>query len=410
MDDGSSLSLGLTQASTAPSPTFAPQPVPKNPAIAFLLSLIFPGAGQFYCGKTSRGLWTLAIFFSSLAGTIYLTPQLGRPEGKVFALFWGVCLRISLFLYIFAFLDAFFTAREMTAGTDAFVAESPRVAAILNLLTRGFGYFYLGKRTIGFAVFIGLGLFQQMAMRSMTDKSDAAGGGFFMELVQIGLAVDAYRIAREREKQILATVQLTSRVANNLPTAIPVAFGLLLVAGYFAVTSSAFFLPNYTSINQSTARVSQNEQGTIYDNQEYGVSLAVPRSWTIEHGEPAYLALAIRDDHACSADLRPHAWSFLLGLGSDRGQLDYALSKNKSVTAKILDEQSVVLSGLSARDIRLSVKRERDSVIEHRIIARRGMTLYVLTTDQPAADDATPADPSCTSDLQFIRDHLRLPH
>ena len=25
-------------------------------------------------------------------------------------------------------------------------------------------------------------------------------------------------------------------------------------------------------------------------------------------------------------------------------------------------------------------------------------------------DDATPADPSCTSDLQFIRDHLRLPH
>src|SRR6516164_5329675 len=114
MDDRSSLSPGLTQVSTAPS-TFAPQPVPKNPAIAFLLSLIFPGAGQFYCGKTSRGLWTLAIFFSSLAGTIYLTPQLGRPEGKVFALFWGVCLRISLFLYIFAFLDAFFTAREMTA-------------------------------------------------------------------------------------------------------------------------------------------------------------------------------------------------------------------------------------------------------------------------------------------------------
>ena len=120
---------------------------------------------------------------------------------------------------------------------------------------------------------------------------------------------------------------------------------------------------------------------------------------------------ATRDDHTCTADLRPLSWSFLLGLGSYRGQLDYDLSKNKSVTAKILDEQSVVLSGLSARDIRLSVKRERYySLVEHQTIARRGMTLYVLTTDQPAADDATPADPSCTSDLQFIRDHLRLPH
>src|SRR6516162_8886108 len=42
MDDRSSISLGLTLASNMPSPTFAPQPVPKDPAIAFLLSLIFP--------------------------------------------------------------------------------------------------------------------------------------------------------------------------------------------------------------------------------------------------------------------------------------------------------------------------------------------------------------------------------
>src|SRR5215469_14585704 len=89
MDDRSSSSAELTQASAAPSPTFTPQPVPKNPAIAFLLSLIFPGAGQFYCGKLSRGLWILAIFFLGLEATIYLATHLGDPDGKSIRLLWG---------------------------------------------------------------------------------------------------------------------------------------------------------------------------------------------------------------------------------------------------------------------------------------------------------------------------------
>ena len=410
MDDSPSFSLGLTQPTSASSPMFPPQPVPRSPAIAFLLSLVLPGAGQIYCDKTSRGLWVLALFFTGLAATVYLTTQLGSPDGKFFALFWGLVLRIIVFLYIFAFLDAFFTAREMTAGTDAFIAESPRVAAILNLLTRGFGYFYLGKRTLGFAVFIGLGIFQRAIMQSFVNQS-SAGEGFFLELVQMGLAADAYRIAREREKEILATVQLpTSRVSTGVPAAIPVAFSILLVAGYFAVAASGLFLPNYASIDQSTARVSQNAQGAIYENPAFGVSLAVPASWTVEHREPTYLALAIREDHACSADFRPFPWSFLLSLDSYRGQLEYQLSKDKSLTGKILDDKLVFVSGVPARDIRLTVKQGKNSLVEHRIIARKGMTLYVLATYQLATGDGAPADPSCSSDLQFIQDKLRLPH
>lgn len=410
MDDSPSLSRGLTQPSITPSPTFAPQPVPKNPAIAFLLSLIFPGAGQFYCGKPSRCLWTLAIFFLGIEATTYLTTHLGNPDEESFALVWGIAFRITVFVYIFAFLDAFFTAREMTAGTDAFVAESPRVAAILNLLTRGFGYFYLGKRTLGFGVFLGIGILQSSILQNMKDKKDGWGVGLAMEVVQIALAVDAYRIAQEREKQILATIQPPPRLSGNFPAAIPVGLGLLLVAGYFAVAARSLFLPNYANIDQSAARVTRNGRGAIYENPEYGVSLAVPGSWTIEHQERTYLALAIREDHRCSADLRPYAWSFLLGLDPYKRQLDYQLSQGNGLNGKILDEQSIIVSGLSGRDIRLSVKRERDSLVEHRIIARRGMTLYVLAAYQLAAADATPADPSCTSDLQFIRDHLRLPH
>ena len=137
----------------------------------------------------------------------------------------------------------------------------------------------------------------------------------------------------------------------------------------------------------------------------------MPRSWAIEHQERKSLALAIRKDHRCAADLRPYAWSFLLGLDPYKRKLDYQISQGNGLKGEILDEQPIAVSGLSGRDIRLSVKRERYySLVEHQTIARRGMTLYVLTTDQLAADDVTPADPSCTSDLQFIRDHLRLPH
>jgi hypothetical protein len=117
----------------------------------------------------------------------------------------------------------------------------------------------------------------------------------------------------------------------------------------------------------------------------------VPNSWTVEHPEPTYLALAIREDHACSADLRPYAWSLLLGLDSFKGQLKYQLSQHKSMKWKILDEKPVVLSGLSGRDIRLSVKQEMNSLLEHRITPRRGMTLFVLGTYQLATDGVIPA-------------------
>src|SRR5215469_1651865 len=198
MDDASILSLNPREPIETSNVLFQPQPVPKSPLLAFLVSLIFPGAGQIYCGKTSRGLWTLAFFLPALATTVYLTRQLGSPEGMEVVFPWGIVLRIALFLYVFAFLDAFFTAREMTAGTDAFIAESPRIAAILNLLTRGFGYFYLGHRAAGFAVFIGLGIFLQSILNSAS-KGDPGVVGLFMEAVSAGLAIHAYGIARKRE-------------------------------------------------------------------------------------------------------------------------------------------------------------------------------------------------------------------
>src|SRR5215472_12120421 len=114
MDDASILSLNPREPIETSNVLFQPQPVPKIPLLAFLVSLIFPGAGQIYCGKTSRGLWTFAVFLPALALTVYFTLQLGSPEAKDSTFFWGILLRITLFLYVFAFLDAYFTERAMT--------------------------------------------------------------------------------------------------------------------------------------------------------------------------------------------------------------------------------------------------------------------------------------------------------
>src|SRR6266481_8886128 len=182
MSTPTGLNLGASTYVPVSKPTFTPQPVLGNPGLAFLLSLLLPGLGQFYCRKNSRGAWTLAFFLLSLGATIWLTPMLVGADSDLAAFGWGILLRVAVFLYVFAFLDAYFTAREMSAGTDPFIAESPRVAAILNLLTRGFGYFYLGQRAAGFAVFLGLGIFQQVISKNVGQENQS-GGGLFMEAV-----------------------------------------------------------------------------------------------------------------------------------------------------------------------------------------------------------------------------------
>jgi TM2 domain-containing membrane protein YozV len=403
MDNASFLSLTPSEPIETAPVMFDPQPVPKSPLLAFLLSLVIPGAGQMYCGKTSPGLWTLAFFLPGLALTINFTRQLGGPEGKEIALFWGFLLRTSLFLYVFAFLDAFFTAREMTAGTGAFIAENPRVAAILNLLTRGFGYFYLGQRKLGLWIFFGL-MFLQAPL------AQTAGGSVLMEFVMAAMGIRAYSIARESEKQILATVRLSPEPASRgLPAAVPIGLAAVLAAGYIALLFTALLMPDYSQVDQSRAQVSQDSEGLFYQNPTYDVSLRAPAGWSIKNDEPDYLLLAVRWDRGCSVTLQPMRWSLLVGLDSFKAQLAYQLSKVKDLSGAVLDEQPAVVAGLSGRDIRVSFTQGGQPMIAHHFIARQGMTLYDLSTYELAGVDAEAAESTCAADFNFIRKNLVLP-
>ena len=95
-----------------------PQNRRKRPRLALLFSILLPGAGQFYCGKGARGGVTLGF---SLLGILLSFAR--QPE------VWGTGVLLFLVLWIFSFLDAYFTAREINSGQDGQVdVQNPRVA------------------------------------------------------------------------------------------------------------------------------------------------------------------------------------------------------------------------------------------------------------------------------------------
>jgi hypothetical protein len=347
----------------------------------------------------------LVPFLLVLGATIWLTPMLAGTYGGVAALWWGVLLRAAVFLYVFTFLDAYFTAREMTAGTDPFIAESPRVAAILNLLTRGFGYFYLGQRTAGFAVFIGLGFVQQVILKR-GGQEERSVGGLFMEAILAGLAVHAYRIARKREKEILATVEPAPQLAPiaALPAAVPVGLATLLGAAYVALCCIPLFMPDYSAINQTPAHIVRGDLVTVYANRQYGIGLSAPAAWSLEDQDTKHVVSARRDDNVCAVDMRLAAWPLILPLGSYAKALSAQLERPENAGTHLVQSTPAMLGNLVARDIVLTLHGQEGQITEHRVVARKGMTLYILTTDS-----LTESAPDCQSDFSFIQQNLVLP-
>lgn len=181
------MSLGLND--NAPIGVYAPEPRHKSAGLAFALSLLIPGVGQLYCGKMGRGGITLAFWLLGLLFCFTGQTQLV-----------GMGAVVMFVLWIFSFLDAYFTAIEINRGQDEQVdVQNPRVAVTLNLLTAGFGYFYLGERTKGITLFIVM----QASRLLFAQMTGFVGGAISATLVilQLLMAADAYRIARQQEKK-----------------------------------------------------------------------------------------------------------------------------------------------------------------------------------------------------------------
>src|SRR5215475_1386222 len=105
-------SLSLTQPGGLPTSSLS-EPEAKSPGLAFLLSIFMPGLGQVYCRQKGRAFWTFIFFVLGVACVVFLSSA-GGEEGSFIV---GLGLRTALVLYGFSFLDAYFTAQEMSDGT-----------------------------------------------------------------------------------------------------------------------------------------------------------------------------------------------------------------------------------------------------------------------------------------------------
>ncbi len=207
-----------------------PEQVPqKRAGLAFLLSFLIPGAGQFYCGRMTRGWIVLGLWLFVVPGVFIGSTQMIR----------GYSLMIGLTMWVFSFLDAYFTAAEINAGQDAQVdVQNPRVAVALNLLTAGFGYFYLGERSKGLAIFIGT----QIVRFAIPRVTGFSGGvvSLILIVVQMVMAADAYRIAHAQVHEALGAEGMAARTQalkrSRLPSYVPIALSVILGAGFILLT------------------------------------------------------------------------------------------------------------------------------------------------------------------------------
>lgn len=196
----------------------------KSAGLALLLSLILPGAGQLYCGKSFRGGVTLC--FSLVGAVLCFMRQQPNVQGT------GVLLVVVL--WVFSFLDAYFTATEINSAEDAQVdAQNPRVAVTLNLLTAGFGYFYLGERAKGMAFFVGT----QIVRFGVPRMTGYKGGlvSVVLVAVQVMMGVDAYFIARRQLKEALGPPpeQPVPITTSRVPAFVPIGLACIIGAGFF---------------------------------------------------------------------------------------------------------------------------------------------------------------------------------
>ena len=194
----------------------------KSAGCAWLLSTVIPGAGHLYLGLYLRaGL----VFGFSLLGLLALVATIasGGQAGSA-----SVALITALpILWVFAFIDAYMTAVERNRGIDPSAVDNPRIAAVLNATTRGFGYFYLGERTKGITLFVVLGM-ANMGLAVLTGRV-AAIVGIVALAITAWITIDAYRLGRTAfEAQVAAMELPVPPPASRVPIALPVALGAVV--------------------------------------------------------------------------------------------------------------------------------------------------------------------------------------
>jgi hypothetical protein len=402
--DTSSVSVAPAPVTDTSPPTVPPfETITKSPGLAWLLSLLFPGLGQVYCGMYKRGIDTMGVLALAVGGIVFgFSLEGDRAEDLL-----GIALRLATGVYLFATVDAYFTAREINSGAHRYMVRcNPRVAGVLNLLTHGFGYFYLGERKKGLAVFVVMRFVSRVLMEAMKTSSGvmAVVAGLGLEAIYILLAVDAWRIAKRKKQetmppdvQALAPVQ----AETGPPAFVPMAVAVLLAIAYLSVGALGLMLPDYEPIDQSKAVISENQDRRTYRNGTYGVALHVPAEWTFDREDKDNMIAAVKHEGACNVAFIPEARWPISSLEKVSDSLrEQIFSKNQNF--RFEGDQPTTLGNRAAHELVVTADVDGTQVIQRYILAQHGLSLHALV-----ATMAGSVYEDCNPQVEKIRQEIR---
>lgn len=381
-------SLGLTDYQ--PLSPLEPEPAatPKSAAKAFLISLLLPGIGQIYAKRATAGWITFAFFSFFLLGEIGL-----RVAGQAVAA-WGLVFYL-LSLYIFAFLDAYFSTLEYNQGISSYlIGGNPRIACILNFLTNGIGYFYLGERSKGILMVIGFVLLRQFA-RSWISKHSWINVVWI--ILQCLLAFDAYRLARKRLLESfpqMANHSWRASASGQLTPAVPVSAALVLIVGISGLVGLGLFARGSDGINAASMDIQTTPEGTEYSNKALGLKLVLPDHWQIEQRPGKNNLYANKADGSCRIILmRAFSWS-----SPETFQKDMEREIARKPGFSVYGHAAGQLGNLPAAMMRVGLGT---NVTEQIATAKIGRTVYTLIEVDQSEEEA------CTAELNQIRNSFR---
>jgi len=397
--------LGWLSESTQPLPPAQLKPETKDPGAAFFLSLLLPGLGQAYCGEKKRGWWTFFFFTLCLVGVLSLWQFLEGEGGEKIGLLWGTALRAALALYAFAFLDAYFTAREKTEGTYALNAYNPRVAAILNLLTRGFGYWYLDEKNKGILLFVLVGVANRASIRLTGVWSSVLE--IFVEVALAAMAFDAFRLAKQKNQARIGEIvpsNIALAPAASFQPNIPMALAGLLGVAYVSLIVLGLVMPDYEKLDHSAAAITEVDGGKLFKNPTYGVELTIPAEWEFDRSDPSTFAEAAGYEGACSVSLLPDSVFPFTGLEAFAQELGETLV-NENPGLRLVENRAAELAGRPAREVVVMIDVEGTEVRQNYVIVKNGLSIYalVITVAAPFAE-------TCQPQFDHIRSRVVIPH
>ena len=364
--------LNLTQHEALPPLDLALPAKRRSPGLALALSLLFPGLGQAYLGMHGSAGWiigaesVLLLLIYSGAGNLHAQAIFSAP-----------------ILYCFAMADAYFAAREQNAGVDdLLIGANPRIAAVLNLLTKGFGYFYLGDRTKGIVCFIACVAIQAVILLHFNVWTSILAIS-----LQAAIAVDGYRVARQR--LLAAHPELAPAPNSNdnpIARANPGGLPPAIAAAFFLIVS-VIFLVGYGTLRAISGHsitaggvIEQGPDGLLYRNPAEHLSIEAPDNWTSARTPNSLIMLQGNGE---SVILLAQYSMFATGnvLEADRKDI---LKRHPAAT---ITYSSPVISNHVTRSFDSAYISDKGSAIYQRVIyMRRGIKLIMLVETWVGSD------------------------